>query len=81
MLSYIVIDFDKYKKLLRDPRWQKKRLEIFQRDKWKCQRCRSKKHELHVHHFKYTSKLPWKEKNENLMTLCSYCHEEMSVNR
>lgn len=30
---------EEYAKKLMDPRWQKKRLEIFKRDGWKCQNC------------------------------------------
>lgn len=28
-----------YKEKLKDPRWQKKRLQIFERDDWCCQKC------------------------------------------
>jgi 5-methylcytosine-specific restriction endonuclease McrA len=31
----------KYSEKLRDPRWQKKRLEIFQRDNFICQNCKT----------------------------------------
>jgi 5-methylcytosine-specific restriction endonuclease McrA len=61
---------------LKDPRWQKKRLEIFQRDNFKCSWCKDSKNTLHVHHLKYQhGKEPWDYKDEYLVTLCSYCHE------
>jgi hypothetical protein len=32
-----------YAKALQHPRWQKKRLRVFQRDKWMCTQCKDKK--------------------------------------
>lgn len=40
----------KYSQLLKDPRWQKKRLEILDRDDWKCTHCEAEHKTLHVHH-------------------------------
>lgn len=63
---------DKYK----DPRWQKKRLEIFERDKWTCSSCVDDSATLHVHHKIYLPKRePWDYPNELLITLCERCHE------
>lgn len=71
----------KYSELLRDPRWQKKRLEILQRDDWHCQRCGAKDQTLHVHHCYYgKGKKPWEYENTSLLTLCLDCHEDESVN-
>jgi len=42
-----------YQEKLKDPRWQKKRLEILQRDGWKCKWCGEEKQTLHIHHLKY----------------------------
>jgi len=69
--------FDK----LRDPRWQKKRLEILERDKWKCQLCFDDEHTLHVHHKFYEYlRDPWDYPDESLVTLCESCHEnEMEI--
>lgn len=71
-----------YSELLRDPRWQKKRLEIFELDGWRCRRCESKKDTLHVHHLYYIKgKMPWEYDNSALVTYCEECHEECkSVN-
>lgn len=65
-----------YSKKLKDPRWQKKRLEILERDNWTCQNCKDKETCLHVHHIYYDPALdPWDAKNEHLITLCEDCHE------
>jgi 5-methylcytosine-specific restriction endonuclease McrA len=42
-----------YKEQLLDPRWQRRRLEILQRDEFTCQKCLSKDKTLHVHHIDY----------------------------
>ena len=39
-----------YVEKLKDPRWQRKRLEILQRDDWKCYWCKDDKTTLNVHH-------------------------------
>jgi hypothetical protein len=62
-----------YKEKLKDPRWQKKRLEIFNRDKFACICCGSKEKELQVHHLKYLGN-PWDVDNIHLETLCKDCH-------
>lgn len=65
-----------YSEKLRDPRWQKKRLEIMQRDNFKCQGCNSKEKTLHVHHKTYIfGKNPWDYTDTNFITLCFECHE------
>lgn len=63
-----------YAEKLRDPRWQKKRLEIFERDGWKCKYCGNADQELHVHHLTYNGN-PWNVENYFLVTLCKECHE------
>jgi 5-methylcytosine-specific restriction endonuclease McrA len=63
-----------YLKKLKDPRWQKKRLKIFERDSWKCSECGRDDFMLAVHHLKYTVTDPWDEPDNNLKTLCSKCH-------
>lgn len=64
----------KYSEKLKDPRWQKKRLEILQRDNFTCQLCEDKTTTLHIHHKKYTGE-PWEAPEEDLVTLCEHCHE------
>lgn len=65
-----------YLEKLKDPRWQKKRLEIFDRDKWTCRNCGCKDSTLHAHHIFYIAKLePWEIPNGLLITLCEDCHK------
>lgn len=62
-----------YLEKLKDPRWQKKRLDIFQRDDFTCQECFSTDKTLHVHHIKYIGD-PWETPDMYLVTLCEDCH-------
>ena len=66
---------------LRDPRWQKLRLKILERDEWCCQRCFDGESTLNVHHRNYLpGKEPWDSPVESLVTLCERCHEhEMAM--
>lgn len=82
-LSGVDVPFDKayfkhnYAQKLKDPRWQKKRLEVFDRDHWKCRQCGDSESTLHVHHTKYLpGKQPWEYDNRYLLTLCESCHED-----
>jgi len=64
-----------YADKLRDPRWQKKRLLILQRDRFECRDCRNSHRELQVHHCFYSKCEPWEIADEMLLTLCVDCHE------
>ena len=64
-----------YAEKLKHPKWQKKRLEIMQRDNFTCQICKDEETELHIHHFKYSQQAPWEEPNVKLITICKLCHE------
>jgi hypothetical protein len=67
---------EEYIKKLRDPKWQKIRLKILERDEWHCQQCGNAKETLHVHHRYYEKgKEPWDYPLEALITLCEFCHE------
>lgn len=69
----------KYSELLRDPRWQKRRLEIFERDDFRCGTCDSKDKTLHVHHLYYVSgRSPWEYPDWAFQTLCKPCHDDVS---
>jgi 5-methylcytosine-specific restriction endonuclease McrA len=64
-----------YAEKLKDPRWQKKRLEIFNRDSFTCQCCKSTTDTLNVHHLAYErNKDPWEYEDLALVTLCEHCH-------
>jgi hypothetical protein len=65
----------KYSDKLKDPRWQKLRLQIFERDEFACQRCGDDKSTLHVHHLRYIpGKEPWEYPIGVCLTLCEECH-------
>lgn len=64
-----------YAEKLRDPRWQKKRLEVLNRDRFICQRCGDADAPLNVHHLVYDRGCsPWEYDMAVLMTLCEGCH-------
>jgi alanyl-tRNA synthetase len=64
-----------YSEKLKDPRWQKKRLEILQRDNFECQMCGDTISSLNVHHISYNGD-PWETESKLLLTLCEECHNE-----
>lgn len=69
------MSYKNYPEKLKDPRWQKKRLEIFNRDAFKCVWCGNTEKTLHVHHFCYEKgKEPWEAFDDELATLCEDCH-------
>jgi len=73
-------DSTPYWKLLKDARWQRKRLEIMERDNFTCRSCgKSDKDEgttLNVHHAYYIKgRKPWEYAPNLLTTICSECHE------
>lgn len=61
---------DSYK----DPRWQKLRLEVMDRDGWACVACLETGTTLHVHHKDYHGE-PWETPIGQLQTLCEDCHK------
>ena len=62
--------------MLSHPDWQKKRLEVMQRDSFTCRDCNSKDKELHVHHLYYVQgKKPQDYPLSAYKTLCFQCHE------
>lgn len=65
-----------YKAQYKDPRWQKKRLEILERDKFTCRACGNKEKTLHVHHSHYEKGLNiWDDDyTAHLYCLCEDCH-------
>jgi hypothetical protein len=64
-----------YSEKLKDPRWQRKRLEVLQRDGFACILCGDTETELHVHHKVYTAgSEPWDYELTSLITYCKHCH-------
>jgi Restriction endonuclease len=71
-----------YSDLLKDPRWQKKRLEVMKRDNFTCQICGDNLSTLNVHHKHYKNGLrPWEYKNDDYITLCECCHQFVEKNK
>jgi 5-methylcytosine-specific restriction endonuclease McrA len=62
-----------YSEKLKDPRWQKLRLQVMERDGWKCRDCGDAQKTLQVHHCLYNGE-PWEAKPNHLLTLCEDCH-------
>ena len=62
----------------RDPRWQRLRLRVFERDGWKCRMCNQDGKTLHAHHpvYRAFSEGPWDYEVDELVTVCEDCHEE-----
>lgn len=68
---------EEYAAKLRDPRWQRRRLEIMDRDEFCCQICEDDQSTLNVHHrFYLQGHEPWEYEDSELVTLCEKCHKE-----
>jgi hypothetical protein len=59
------------------PLWQKKRLEVMQRDHFHCMFCGSREKQLHVHHNTYDGAYLWTCSLASMITVCGECHEKM----
>jgi len=65
---------------LKDPRWQKKRLEILEAAGWACEDCGSNGRTLHVHHKRYRKHAdPWEYDRKELLALCEQCHKDVTL--
>jgi len=66
-----------YAEKLKNPKWQKKRLEIMSRDEFYCHKCYSSEDTLTVHHLYYIKgNDPWDYPDDSFITLCEDCHEK-----
>lgn len=64
-----------YREQLLHPSWQRKRLEIMERDDFTCQHCCDGESTLNVHHKCYVKgRLAWEYPGHQLITLCATCH-------
>ena len=64
-----------YSEKLRDPRWQRRRLEIMQFARFRCEQCGEKDRMLSVHHRVYrVGSAPWAYPDHELACLCEECH-------
>ena len=65
-----------YSEKLKDPRWQKLRLKVFERDNWECRWCNNTIATLTVHHLYYEKdKEPWDYPLDAFLTVCEPCHK------
>jgi hypothetical protein len=65
-----------YLEKLKDPRWQRKRLEAMQAAEFRCQWCQDDSTSLNVHHKDYLKGHEvWEYDIEQLAVLCEVCHK------
>jgi len=67
-----------YSEKLKDPRWQRRRLEVLSAANWKCEFCGDDTEPLHVHHTKYSGE-PWDAPAKDLVALCASHHQQIAV--
>ncbi len=66
-----------YWEKLKDPRWQRKRLEAMARAEFACEICQDNESTLNVHHKEYfKGREPWDYDLKQLAVLCETCHGE-----
>lgn len=66
-----------YWEKLKDPRWQKKRLEALAKADFACEYCYDHDSTLHVHHKQYfKGREPWEYDVKQLAVLCEACHTD-----
>lgn len=69
-----------YYEKLKDPRWQRKRLELFASAGWQCSECLSETKTLHAHHRYYVAKRdPWEYPSFAYLVLCDSCHQKHGI--
>lgn len=67
-----------YIEQIKDPRWQRKRLEAMQADRFTCQICFHSDKPLNVHHKRYIEGAKaWEYETNELITLCEDCHKKV----
>lgn len=73
---------EKYAEILKNPQWQKMRLQIMKRDNFTCRFCGNNQRELQVHHTLYYKGFkPWEYPERYYITLCSTCHNKETSHR
>lgn len=64
-----------YAEELRHPRWQERRLRVFEQAGFRCERCGCDDKQLHAHHKTYIKgRRPWEYADDLLECLCDTCH-------
>jgi hypothetical protein len=65
-----------YYEKLKDPRWQKNRLEVMSANNFTCELCGDAESTLNVHHKEYFKGMePWEYDSKQLACICESCHE------
>lgn len=71
-----------YAEKLLDPRWQRRRLEMFNSSDWTCSHCGEHENTLHLHHKAYIrGRDPWDYDDDQLTVLCDGCHKKHHVQK
>lgn len=71
-----------YDERRRDPRWQRKRLEIYERDGFACVDCGTKTENLQIDHAWYEPRhAPWEYPDSCFFTRCDSCHARIGEER
>lgn len=71
-----------YSEKLKNPKWQKKRLEVLNLRGFKCELCSCETKELHVHHrFYLKGREVWEYDNDVFQVLCCDCHTKEHENK
>lgn len=66
-----------YSEQLKHPNWQRKRLEVLERAKFRCEVCNADDKTLHVHHKQYfKGRMAWEYDADGLVALCEPCHAQ-----
>lgn len=64
-----------YWQKLKDPRWQKMRLNVLSKNDFHCEICGNGESTLHVHHKEYIKgREPWEYEISQLSAICDECH-------
>jgi len=66
-----------YYEMLKHPKWQKKRLEVLELNRFRCENCGNAEDQLNIHHGYYDNSLKlWEYDNDTLYCYCETCHKE-----
>lgn len=66
-----------YREQFKDPRWQRRRLEILKGADFTCVECGNTMDEFHVHHRYYVpERMVWEYPDFALLAVCHICHEK-----
>lgn len=72
---------EKHDKYMKTQEWKDIRLQILERDGWRCRCCGrtndDPKAQLTIHHSTYDNLFNEEEHLDDLITLCKYCHYQI----